>query len=35
MDFVVLFLIFAKVSLLTFGGGLASLPFLYQAFVVD
>ncbi|MGI6074917.1 MAG: chromate transporter [Pyramidobacter sp.] len=35
MDYIVLFLIFAKVSLLTFGGGLASLPFLYQAFVVD
>ncbi len=27
--------IFAKVSLLTYGGGLASLPFLYQVFVAD
>ncbi len=35
MDFVILFLLFAKVSLLTFGGGLASLPFLYQVFVTD
>ena len=35
MDYVILFLLFAKVSLLTFGGGLASLPFLYQVFVTD
>lgn len=35
MDYLILFLLFAKVSLLTFGGGLASLPFLYQVFVVD
>ena len=35
MDYIILFLLFAKVSLLTFGGGLASLPFLYQVFVTD
>ncbi len=35
MDYVILFLLFAKVSLLTFGGGLASLPFLHQVFVTD
>lgn len=34
-DLIVLFLIFAKVSLLTFGGGLASLPFLYEVFVTE
>ncbi len=35
MDYIILFLLFAKVSLLTFGGGLASLPFLHQVFVTD
>ena len=34
-DLIALFFIFAKVSLLTFGGGLASLPFLYEVFVTE
>lgn len=34
-DLIILFFIFAKVSLLTFGGGLASLPFLYEVFVTE
>lgn len=35
MTYIVLFLLFAKVSLLTFGGGMASLPFLYEIFVIQ
>lgn len=35
MAYILLALTFAKVSLLTFGGGLASLPFLYQVFVTE
>ncbi len=35
MQILVLAWIFAKVSLLTYGGGLASLPFLYQVFVAE
>lgn len=35
MEYITLVLLFAKVSLLTFGSGLASLPFLYQVFVVE
>ncbi|MDY3869286.1 MAG: chromate transporter [Pyramidobacter sp.] len=35
MTYIALALTFAKVSLLTFGGGLASLPFLYQVFVTE
>lgn len=30
-----LFFIFARIGLLTYGGGLASLPFLYQTFVLE